>query len=611
MPAVSGLQPFTAAPDSAAGDTRSSAGAAVGGPPFAQALATVLQSAGETANRAPATLVDQPAGLDTISDEHQDSASSDGAALAALALLVPASPLPPPEQTPAALASGRLLLVAGRPIASAPTDGMTWLADVPASAPQTSSLSNSADRPTVAAAATTADGTVVAIAPAPPPVVAADPVTAPVNRQPLRPIGQPAAPSPVPVASTPPASASPAAGTPPAAGAPPAVSGVPSPDNGPTSIGAVGDLLGRRPRPAAAPGRAQETEKVLLPAADRDTPYPTSALTQPQAALATGLATSPTDAADPNQLRVGAVPITIDASALAALWPKTAYSAGSRDRLTATGTAAEATGVPFFGHSDSPTVASVLAASQVLDASQAFAVSPTAGKLPGSAGGAAAGQPDIPFDLLPGPSATLQTGAGRTDFAGAGQADEHRAEPAPASAPPPADTALPLATPAPSAAVQSAAPIELRGAPGTPMLQQLAHAASFAAQRSNRTVRLVLHPEDLGSVDLRVTVGQTGVGVHFGVDGEATRQIVQASFGQLAQALDARGLQVDQLRVDLAGAQAWTDAQGSDGRGSYQQSRNSQTGRASATTGRAPADAETVRPIAATTRPTRGIDYRI
>ncbi len=96
------------------------------------------------------------------------------------------------------------------------------------------------------------------------------------------------------------------------------------------------------------------------------------------------------------------------------------------------------------------------------------------------------------------------------------------------------------------------APAEAGG--GT--IEQLAWATELAAQRPERAVRLVLQPEGMGTVAVRVAVRESGVGVQIGVDNPATRELVQASWPQLQQALDQRGLTVQALLVDLAGGQA-------------------------------------------------------
>jgi flagellar hook-length control protein FliK len=63
---------------------------------------------------------------------------------------------------------------------------------------------------------------------------------------------------------------------------------------------------------------------------------------------------------------------------------------------------------------------------------------------------------------------------------------------------------------------------------------------------------MVLQPEGLGTVTVRVSVERAGLGVHIAVDNAQTREMVQASWPQLQQALDQRGLTVQSMLLDLS-----------------------------------------------------------
>ena len=63
---------------------------------------------------------------------------------------------------------------------------------------------------------------------------------------------------------------------------------------------------------------------------------------------------------------------------------------------------------------------------------------------------------------------------------------------------------------------------------------------------------MVLQPEGLGSVSLRVTVERAGLGVHIAVENPQAREMVQASWPQLQQALEQRGLTVQSMMLDLS-----------------------------------------------------------
>lgn len=80
-----------------------------------------------------------------------------------------------------------------------------------------------------------------------------------------------------------------------------------------------------------------------------------------------------------------------------------------------------------------------------------------------------------------------------------------------------------------------------------------------AAARGAQAVRLHLQPEGLGTVLLHVARGEQGISVRLGAESAATRELLQASMPQLAQALDQRGLPVAQLVIGLAGGGVGAD----------------------------------------------------
>jgi hypothetical protein len=93
---------------------------------------------------------------------------------------------------------------------------------------------------------------------------------------------------------------------------------------------------------------------------------------------------------------------------------------------------------------------------------------------------------------------------------------------------------------------------------GPPVVEQIAQGIELATRQPGRAVRLVLQPDGLGSMSLRVGLSETGTGVqvHIAVDSAATRELVQTGSPQLAQALDQHGLSVDRLLVELSGSRA-------------------------------------------------------
>ena len=85
-----------------------------------------------------------------------------------------------------------------------------------------------------------------------------------------------------------------------------------------------------------------------------------------------------------------------------------------------------------------------------------------------------------------------------------------------------------------------------------PIATQIADGALMAARRIGQSVEMILQPEGLGAVSLRVSVERGGLGVHIAVDNPQAREMVQASWPQLQQALEQRGLTVQSLLLDLS-----------------------------------------------------------
>jgi flagellar hook-length control protein FliK len=87
--------------------------------------------------------------------------------------------------------------------------------------------------------------------------------------------------------------------------------------------------------------------------------------------------------------------------------------------------------------------------------------------------------------------------------------------------------------------------------PGTPLLDQLADSLRLASDQAGRSVRLLLQPEGLGEVNVRVALGEGGVSVHLAVSNAAAHDLIQSTWPQLSQALQQQGLAVDQLALAL------------------------------------------------------------
>src|SRR5215467_5556803 len=71
-----------------------------------------------------------------------------------------------------------------------------------------------------------------------------------------------------------------------------------------------------------------------------------------------------------------------------------------------------------------------------------------------------------------------------------------------------------------------------------PLADQVANGAAQAARRIGQKVEVVLQPEGLGTVSLRVSVERAGLGIHIATDSPAAREMIQANWQQLHQSLD-------------------------------------------------------------------------
>jgi flagellar hook-length control protein FliK len=93
-----------------------------------------------------------------------------------------------------------------------------------------------------------------------------------------------------------------------------------------------------------------------------------------------------------------------------------------------------------------------------------------------------------------------------------------------------------------------------------PLVSQLEGALERARHQPGHVLHLRLEPEGLGSVELRVEMRETGMQVHMTVEHAATRELVEATWPQLTQACEQRGLSIDRVLVDLMGSQTGGNA---------------------------------------------------
>jgi flagellar hook-length control protein FliK len=96
--------------------------------------------------------------------------------------------------------------------------------------------------------------------------------------------------------------------------------------------------------------------------------------------------------------------------------------------------------------------------------------------------------------------------------------------------------------------------------PARPFAEQIERALSRAVEQPGQSLRLLLEPEGLGMMQLRVELSDAGVRVSFAVEHADTAELVEATWPQLSAAFEQQGLTVDRVLVDLLG-----DPRGSDG----------------------------------------------
>jgi hypothetical protein len=95
--------------------------------------------------------------------------------------------------------------------------------------------------------------------------------------------------------------------------------------------------------------------------------------------------------------------------------------------------------------------------------------------------------------------------------------------------------------------------------PARPLAEQIERALSRAMEQPGQSLRLLLEPEGLGMMQLRVELSGAGVRVSFMVEHADTANLVEATWQQLSAAFEQRGLTVDQVLVDLLGDNRWAD----------------------------------------------------
>jgi len=158
------------------------------------------------------------------------------------------------------------------------------------------------------------------------------------------------------------------------------------------------------------------------------------------------------------------------------------------------------------------------------------------------------------------------------------------ADPAAPAAPAPTASAAPAAAPEaapppapPAGAAPPPAPPGPGGAPvAAPAPVPLAHAADavhdliqLARSRDATHARLVLHPADLGGVEVRLRHGADGLHAHVHVEHAEALAALDRGLGDLRRGLEARGVTVATLDLSLAADQQGGDTWSARGDGGF------------------------------------------
>jgi hypothetical protein len=92
-------------------------------------------------------------------------------------------------------------------------------------------------------------------------------------------------------------------------------------------------------------------------------------------------------------------------------------------------------------------------------------------------------------------------------------------------------------------------------------------AAESLARRESRTIRINLHPQELGQIEVHLTRDAAGrVSARLSAERETTRHILADSIGNLRDTMERAGLVVDQLDVSLSAGFGADQNRSSDGR---------------------------------------------
>jgi flagellar hook-length control protein FliK len=121
------------------------------------------------------------------------------------------------------------------------------------------------------------------------------------------------------------------------------------------------------------------------------------------------------------------------------------------------------------------------------------------------------------------------------------------------------------------ASAPASAPVEPAPVQPAQVVSQIVHQAELYRLPGNRGVRIQLHPEDLGGVQVTVRYAAGGgLELHINVEHAATGALVQAGWSELRDALATQGISPDRLVMSVTGPDSANQLDfSSNGGGSY------------------------------------------
>lgn len=168
----------------------------------------------------------------------------------------------------------------------------------------------------------------------------------------------------------------------------------------------------------------------------------------------------------------------------------------------------------------------------------------------------------------------VYTSAGREKSAASQQETQQNSQqsqpqsvPAESTAPRPAQQKDPSLVPMDRSAIGAPAPVETKSvaAPAAAvhtqpfdrttvqnMLEQLSKGVAVAVNEHHSQMKIVMHPESLGEVTVRVQVEEGKVSTSMDVQQTQVKQTIEANIPQLREALSAKGLTMERIEVTTA-----------------------------------------------------------